>query len=71
MLIDNSVPMSKQECIDALTQIGISVIYEPRVLLPENRGGELVEMSVFEAVDKLRIWRKTDSIFIKNKGRNT
>ena len=68
MLINNSIPMSKQECIDALEGIGISVIYEPRVLLPENRGGELVEMSVFEAVEKLRIWKKTDSILNKRDG---
>ena len=63
ILINNSSPMSKQECIDALTEMNIPIIYEPRVLLPENRGGELVEMSVFEAVEKLKIWKKTDSIF--------
>lgn len=57
---DDSVPMSKQECIDALTEIGISIYYEPRVFLPDYRDGELVEMSVFEAVNKLRIWRKTN-----------
>jgi len=61
MFENNSVPMSKQECISALTEMGISIHYEPRVFLPETRGGQIIEMSVFEAVDKLKIWGKTDS----------
>lgn len=58
-------PMSKQECIDILIEMGIPINYEPRVLLPEFRNGELVEMSVFEAVDKLRIRKMTDATLQK------
>lgn len=57
-------PMSKQECIDILTEMGYTIIYEPRVLLPEFRGGEVIEMSVFEAIDKLSIYNKTNHILV-------
>lgn len=62
MMFNKSCAMSKQECVDVLTEIGIPVVYEPRVLLPENIGGEVIEVSVFEAVDRLGLWRKTDFI---------
>jgi hypothetical protein len=55
-------PISEKECIDILTQMGVQVFYSPRVLLPETRGGEVVEMSVFEAVDRLNTWNQTNKI---------
>jgi len=55
--------MTQQECIELLIERGISVIYEPRVLMPGSRGDYgLTNMSVFEAVEKLGIWEKTNLI---------
>lgn len=63
--LNHNIQLTAQECIEILENRGISITYEPRVIFSESRDGALVNMSVFEAVSKLRIHSMADSTFNK------
>ena len=52
------IPMSRQECVDKLIQLGYNVNHEIYILFPEFIGGNLIKTHIEEAVDKLYIWNK-------------